>query len=475
MTRLPGHIIFDTYDDEDGQVLRTIFEDQKHLPPFVKTASRLTESQIDNLPDDMFALVLIAGSQKFKKYATVDRGNTALSVLYLLKQAETLPPEIVSTAANNLMAALDMYGMPIPDELIKAANKKNTVSIGSSVPGKSQKPFNSGSKVQSLQYPEILEEPKESHDNPQLGRHDAAWDDVNLRTNVEGTPGSNFLELPTFPQKEKYKVAGQVFVGSGQDKTPEASVQRLLANPSSTKQQIWRDSPYFEISGWDPSQPVQPYEAEQALLDGRYPVDSYEQVKTASVYFGDNWKDMTFRDRHTYCVKLASRMSELGIPIPDDISRYGSTTYAADVDSYVETRRSYVQEESHPALDMLLEKRAKVSPGVFAEALAEFDRFNDLNLHWDGNIPDPWYSTFGPSLEKISEENWRWDGVGTRVSEDDLKDLARNSYDRLVNSFGTDFAKEFAKNPKSFFLSLPDPNKLILARFASDRHSGTLE
>jgi hypothetical protein len=469
MTRLSGHV-FDTYDDVDGQVLRTIVENPTHLPRFVKTASRLTEAQINETPDDQFALILFDGTHKLKKYATVDRGNTTLSVLYLLKQAHLLPPEAVKTAAKNLIGALELQSLPVPEDLIKAA--KSGVS---SVSGKSQKPYATHTKVHQLQYPEILEDSKESTENPQLGRFDAAWDDVSQRTNVEGSPGSNFLELPVFGQKEKIKTAGQTFDSS--TRTPQASPQALFQNDALTKQQSWRESPYFDISGWDPSMAGVPEVStpERTLLDGQYAIDGYDQVKTASVYFSDNWKDLGFRDRHTYCVKLASRMSELGMEIPEGIARYGATTYAADVESYVEARRSYVLEDAHPTLDMLLEKRAHVSPGVFAEALAEFDQLNDLNWHWDSKIADPWYSTFGPSLEKVAELNWRWDGVGTRISEGDLKELVVNDYDRLVSNFGADFAKEFAKSPKSVFLSLPEPNKIILARLASDRFAGTTE
>ncbi len=468
MTKLSGYV-FDTYDDEDGQVLRSIIENPVSIPQFIKSAARLTEAQIEELPDDQFALVLFDGPTKLKKYATVDKGNTALSVLYLLKQADNMPPDMASVAAINLLGALDRHNIPAPEDLLKIANKQRS---NLPVSGKSQKPFTG--KVHQLQYPEILEDPKESHDNPQLGRHDAAWDDVNQRTNAEGTPGSNFLELPSFPQKEKYKVAGQVFVG--EDKIPEQSVQGLFSTQAVTRQQSWKESPYFDISEWNPaSASAETYTPEKTLLDGRYPVDSYDQVKTASVYFSDNKNELGFRDRHTYCVKLASRMIELGMDIPDEVARYGSTTYASDVDSYVEARRSYVHEESHQALDTLLEKRAMVSPAVFAEALAEFDYLNDLNWNWGSLIADPWYSTFGPSVEKIAEENWRWDGVGTRISEADLKELILNDYDRVSSNFGEDFAKEFSKNPKAVFMSLPDPTKIILARFASDRFAGTSE
>ncbi len=471
MKRLSGYV-FDTYDDVDGQVLRSIVENPSTLPEIVKTASRLTPAQIESLPDDQFALILFDGTEKMKKFATIDQGNTTLSVLYLLKQAHLLPPEVVKTAANNLIGALQFHGLAIPEELEKAAK-----SGASPVSGKSQSLYAQGAKVQKLQYPEILEEPKESHDNPQLGKAEGAWDDVKERVNVEGTPGTNFMEAPAFSYKEKVKTASEAHAQHWDESRRAQSWDSsgLFSQQGQTRQQSWRESPYFDITGWDPSKAtseIQP-DPQRTLLDGAYAIDGYDQVKTASAFFDENYKHLTPRDRHTYCVKLASRMSELGMAVPEDIQRYGSETYAADVDSYVEARRHYVHEDAHPVLDMLLEKRASVSPGVFAESLAEFDRLNDLNWHWDGKIPDPWYSTFGPSLEKVAEANWRYTENGLRIGEDELSALARNGFHLVKKSFGDSFASEFRKSPKSVFESLPKPDKLILARMASDHHSGT--
>lgn len=460
MRRLSGYV-FDTYDDVDGQVLRSIIESPDQLPSYVKTASRLTPSQIENLPDDQFALVLYEGTSKLKKYATVDKGNTLLSAFYLLKQAHLLPPEAVKTAARNIIGACLQHGLEVPAALEKVA-KTGT----SEVSGKSQTPYAKGAKVHKVQFPEIAGEPKESLENPHLGRGDAAWEDVKDRVNVEGSPGTNFMELPSFPQKEKVKVA---HAQAAQE------LEGLFANGAATKQQSWRESPYFDASDWDPSQAYseEPKAPSQTLLAGSYPIDGYDQVKTASVYFDDNWKALPARDRHQYCVKLAARMEELGMEVPENVARYGSTTYAADVDSYVEARRHYVHEESHDALDMLLEKRAQVSPGVFAEALCEFDKLNNLNWEWDARIADPWFSTFGPSIEKLAEAEWHYTENGLRIREEHLEGLARNGHERLCKSFGADFAKEFCKSPKAVFESLPAPNKIILARLASDYHSGT--
>lgn len=516
MPRLSGYV-FDHHDDVDGRIVKSAFPSFRDIPDFVKTAARLSESEIDTLPDDQFALVLLDGGSKFKKYATVDAGNTALSVLYLLKQAHLLPKDAVKIAACNLIEACNLHGLDIPVELVKAAQE------GMGVSGMSQQPYGKGSKVQK-KMPE--DPPKESRENPLLGQGDAAWFDVEERTNREGTPGVNFVTVPAFSPKEKektatssdlppitlafrrpdghmhveddmgnyYKVPYDVFKkthGHMLKEYPElhtpmdqkhfdlfmgASTKTASAETIS-RERSWRESPYYDASEWNPSEHEVGEDApmpERTLLNEKYPVDSFSQVKTASAYFNENWRELHPRERHEYCVKLASRMLELGVAVPTEMERYASVTYAADVDSYVGLRRQHVPEEYHSSIDLLLEKRAQVKPDTFAETLAEFDIMTGLRWEWDAGVPDPWMSTFGPSFQKLADENWRWDKDGTRISQDDLENLARNGHSLLCKTFGADFAKEFSKKPKDVFLSLPEPNKLLVARMASDRHSGTL-
>lgn len=442
--RLAGHV-FDQYDDVGGEVLRTVAPTLNDIPDFVKTAASLTSEQRMRLPDDQYALIMIDEGRKMRKYATINPAQTALSVVYLLKQAHLLPPQAVKAAASNLVAACLQHGIDVPENLKIAA--KSGVSP---VSGKSQKPYKS-QQVSHLNFP-TSEPEKQTTENPQLGNADGANDDVDQRTNMAGVQGTNFVKIPPFSQKEHEKTAS--------DRT------------YSTKQQQWKTSPYVDMSGWDPSAanygiPSSP--ARETLIEGHYPIDGYDQVKTASAYFVENWREFEPRKRHEYCVKLAQKMEKLGMAIPDDVARYGSETYAADCTSYVEARRSWVADEFKPALDVLLEKRAQVSPGTFAEALTEFDNITGLRYQWDVGVADSYYSTFGPSREKLAEENWRYDEGGTRCTEDDLKALATNGHEQVKKAFGGDFAKEFAKSPKSVFNSLPAPNKQVLARMASDR------
>jgi hypothetical protein len=453
MRKLAGYV-FDPYDDLDGRVLKSLVPDSSGIPEFIKTAHQLTEGQRMQLPDDCFALVMLDEGTKLKKYAMVDKGNTALSVMYLGSQAHLLPPEAVKTAALNLCHACQVHSLEAPSWLKMAAKTGIT-----GVSGKSQAPYAKGAKVNKIQFP-VPTEPKESTENPQLGKADDH--DVVERTNMGGTQGTNFLEMPVFSQKEKARNDG-------------AAVEKRASMEVATREQVTRTSPYVDMAGWNP----EPYQVEdhqnpsRTLLGNHYPVDSYEQTKVASVYFEENWKHFHPRDRHEYCVKLAARMEELGIKVPEDVERYGSETYAADVDDMVNSRRNLVDlEQFGPALDTLIEKRAQIEPGTFAEAVAEFDYMSGLNLHWDGAVVDPWFTTFGPSLEKVAAAEWSWDGPGVRVDEPLLDDLALNGKFLLKKQFGPDFQEKFAKNPKGTFTGLPKATQVVLARMAMDKHSG---
>jgi hypothetical protein len=455
MRKIAG-LVFDVHDDLDGRVLRAVLPDPQTVPDFIKTAHRLTDDQTARLTDDNFALVMFNEGTKLKKYAMVDKGNVALSVMYLGHQAHLLPPEAVKTAAVNLCGACQVHGLTAPDWLKVAAE------VGlSGVSGKAQAPYAKKAKVNKINFP-VPESPKQTTENPRLGLGDVDKD-LEQRTNMAGVQGENFKELPIFSQKEKKPSASDLTMQKN------ASVQVV------TRERTTRTSPYVDVSGWDPeAHEVTDHKApEQTLLNGKYPVDSYDQVKTAADYFRDHRLEFHPRDRHQYCIKLAGRMEELGMEVPEDVGRYGSETYAGDVDQMVQARRGLVTDEFRPALDLLLEKRAQVSPGTFAEAVAEFDNMTNLRYYWDANVPDPWYSTFGPSMEKMAAAEWTYNEQGVFISLQDLESLALNGKTLVKKQFGQDFIEQFAKKPQAVFDSLPKPTKLILARMASDKHAGT--
>jgi hypothetical protein len=120
MEKLSG-LVLDIYDDPKGEVLKTIFPTYETIPEMVKSAQQITSEDHAKLPDDAFALILEQHGQELKKFATIDPGNTALSVEYFLKTAHKLPVEAQKVAAHNLCVACDWFGIEPPEELQKVA------------------------------------------------------------------------------------------------------------------------------------------------------------------------------------------------------------------------------------------------------------------------------------------------------------------------------------------------------------------
>lgn len=120
MEKLSG-LVLDIYDDPRGEVLKTVFPSFEDVPDLVKTAQPVTSDLRDRLPDDAFALILEQNGTELRKFATIDAGNTALSVEYFLKTAHKLPVEAQKVAAHNLCVACGWFGIEPPEELQKVA------------------------------------------------------------------------------------------------------------------------------------------------------------------------------------------------------------------------------------------------------------------------------------------------------------------------------------------------------------------
>lgn len=120
MQKLSG-LVLDLYDDSTGEVLKEVYASAGDLPDLVKQAHAITQDEYARLPDEAFALVLEDGPIELKKFATIDEGNTVLSVVYFLKTAHKLPLEAQKVAASNLLEACGWYGLVPPTQLRKIA------------------------------------------------------------------------------------------------------------------------------------------------------------------------------------------------------------------------------------------------------------------------------------------------------------------------------------------------------------------
>ncbi len=120
MNKLSG-LVLDIGDDKTGDVLRSVYAERADVPDLVKNASPVSAERRETLPDDVFALVLRNGDTTLRKFACIDEGNTALSVLYFIKNAHKLPEEAQKVAAANLCTACGWYDFAVPEALEKIA------------------------------------------------------------------------------------------------------------------------------------------------------------------------------------------------------------------------------------------------------------------------------------------------------------------------------------------------------------------
>ncbi len=120
MEKLSG-LVLDVYDDPLGEVLRAIFPRYDQVPELIKSASVVRPEERAQLPDDLFALILVDGDVELRKYACVDAGNTALAVEYFMRLRHKLPEEAQKTAAANLVTACSWYDIEPPEKLLKVA------------------------------------------------------------------------------------------------------------------------------------------------------------------------------------------------------------------------------------------------------------------------------------------------------------------------------------------------------------------
>lgn len=246
-------------------------------------------------------------------------------------------------------------------------------------------------------------------------------------------------------------------------------VDELKANGKNVqiRERWWVTPNVLDVSKMQVKGHTEKVAAEYTLLDNQYPVDTYDQVKLAVDYFSENWREFEPQDRREYCVKLAERMQDLALSVPENIGRYASPGYAHDLDMHIDYRKSQADEVYHDAYDTLLEKKASVSPEHFAEVLSDLDELSGLNHRWDSKISDPYYATFGPSLDKLANIGWCYNANGLFINEDKLYNAANNKQELIRRQFGHEFADKFLKNPVETFKDLPERLKMILARIAA--------
>ena len=410
--------VIDFYDDPSGTVLKTKLAFAQ-LPAYIRQADYQSEEKLAALPDDAFALVMVDQGHKIRKFACVDKGNTALSALYFLENKDKLPEEAQKVAAANLVEYCQAFQIEPPYQLQKLSAHVRVTHAGKTMPtaerGKLAKELFGGKKKSA------------------------------------DLTGSNVMPLQSNPNKE-----------ADEDSQLKATDEKRAA------------ALYVDITGKSPPPRLEKRAHTRFCLEklgqGRFPIDSYGEVLDANKWFEENGKSLHPKERREYCTKLAARAEELHISVTDNIRKYAGKNFAPadDVRASVCTRMQFWVDDApeRDALKGMLDKYASASPDQFCKDLTAFDVQHGLDQYWDDFIVDPVACVFG--MEKTAE--WLWEQGADKLTEDALHEGVYDSQKihAIKAKFGPELASELVEKPSEVFDSLPLDSKRIIARILND-------
>jgi len=447
----------DFYDDPNGSILKGRIPDHGDIPEFVKTAEMLTEEELNKLPDDVFALVALDHGTKMRKFACVDKGNTALSVIYFLENKDKLPVEAQKTAAANLLKACGWYDIAPPSDLRKVAGilQPDLPRARDVIKGRGPEARKKREALRRKLRSTCPEEGKEKQ--ALVGAAMGAL-----------TMGTGLMQgHKDFKRRQQAMKAGVPAAQAFKMKESELAGSPVMPHSVSVEKSAAMD-PYVDITGRQPPATTIKETGKRFALvkegEAVYPIDTASQVQQACTYFEKYAHEFEPHERRMFCLRVNNRAEELGLQVPDLVAKYGSAAMAKDAGVQIYRRQRLFREgtSEHGLLQEMREKCAAYKPEVIAVALEKFDRDNNLDLLWDNGIPDPYFSIYG--VEKQAEYSFI-DGNDV-VNEERLKACAKRDREQIKDLFGEDLAEEFAKDPVQIFDSLPLDSKRIIMRVA---------
>lgn len=424
-------LVLDVYDDVHGDVIRGLFSSLDAVPELLKTAQAISHTDRERLPDDAFALVLLNGEERLRKYACTDAGNTALSVFYFLENSHKLPEDVQKVAAANLVTACSWYDLAVPERLEKAAG----LSVNTA--------------LTALAAPSMVR---------------------GARDNIK----QNLAEVRAQEQDKYAEISGTTTAPLSAD--PRAKAPATMTESVKKTGSRHMHGVAMDVTGRGPirAETVKQAKHYALPLEQKYPLDNYEHVKTAAAYFEEFGKRMEPEVRREYCVNLVKRAEDLNVPLSHDINRYGSLKLASAEEFELSIHSRACLLDGSPGLQAELSKLAgyygKASAPVMCVALREFDKIAGLDVLYDSDVPDPYFSVFGK--EKTAEEDFHDMDGNEHIHGHELKRFSLAAFKQVAGTFGEDFAEEFQKDPVAIYKSLPKEQKTMIRRMATDNAPG---
>lgn len=494
-------VILDIYDDPKGLVLREKLAGRKLTEKFA--SARLLElHELELLPDHLFALVATNHGDTLRKYAMHDEAHLATSIVYFDACRRLLPEHVQQKIAANLIEGCSWYDQKPPEflekvALVEAALNALTVAQGVGDMASTAREGNARGRERM----DVFRANQMA--GAKVGGREVTltMDQDAAMQRAEG-PESGYIFAPlgqfskhdpTYRKLEKQVAHGEMIEDTKRADLNGTEVMTHQVRPGHTG----RPTPVHSadvtsktsslgetVDLTNESAPVRAKKASAKHFAlphrGLYPIDTAAQVKQAAEYLDEHLSGMSPQDRRMFAQSVLHRAEELGTKVSGAALAYGGQEYGPFVEPELHARVASFQGTGHEAVyETLLENWRTVSPVVMAEMLKEADDESGASATYGRpgvGFRDPYEAVYGaPKLaeaQPAEEDVYSWRSGGDYVNGQMLKALASRKAD-LDGSFTSGFSTAFAKDPVGIFKSMPDPQKVVLSRLASDNSSQT--
>ena len=197
------------------------------------------------------------------------------------------------------------------------------------------------------------------------------------------------------------------------------------------------------------------------VIDGKYPIETKDQLTKTAAYFDKYLVRFHPKDRVKIAATMEKRASELGVYLDNGWVKNYSRAFtkeaqiSPDFNKNIEMRKhasngkSFKYNENTVNAGDLLEKIAVQIKDRrtydVVDALFEFDKMAGIEYQWDKTIVDPVMTVFG------SLNNPEYDAVKVAgdVTDYKLKKLASDEKEviKIASVMGKDFQNSFMKDP----------------------------
>lgn len=199
---------------------------------------------------------------------------------------------------------------------------------------------------------------------------------------------------------------------------------------------------------------------------GLYPIDTAQEVKTASAYFVEHVRDLSMDDRRVFASSVAARAEDLGVKVASQLEKVASQSYGPHIVGELHGRiRALEGTGKEAAYQVLLENLDATPPLVCYDMLKLADDETGIDQGYGRPVTgfrDPLSAVFGAPENPI----YSWSAKGQYVTEEILR-----SYSKLVPDLDKviekDFTQKFVEDPIKAFDRLPEAKKIIMARLAN--------